>query len=65
MNATDEEIVAIADKMGEFVRPTATDFYYYRPVDFAGGLVSAYALRAIADELDRRNQALFTERFGK
>jgi hypothetical protein len=45
-----------AEKMNEFV--TLDDgFVYYWPSGFAGGALSAYQLREIADELDRRNEA--------
>jgi len=50
------KIVETANKMNEFV--VGDDgFVMYWPAGFAGGGFSAWHLRELADELDRRNEA--------
>lgn len=48
-------IVQIADERGEFVY-LEDGFLYYAP-EATGGCIAAHELRALADELDRRNKA--------
>lgn len=52
------EIIAHHDQHGEFVTDAADGFVYFQPSQRAWGHIPAYALRWIADELDRRNAPL-------
>ena len=48
------DIIAFAEAAGEFI--TDVDgFVYYWPKNARGGHLAAHHLRALADELDRRN----------
>ncbi len=49
---TREQLIRMTDERGEFVRDV-DGFVYYAPEGW--GHLSAWVLRAIADELDRRN----------
>lgn len=49
-----KDIIKMADERGEFVY-LEDGFLYYAP-EATGGCIAAHELRALADELDRRNK---------
>lgn len=49
-------LIASADSEGEIIAGD-DGLYVYWPTGFSGGALSAWVLRGLADELDRRNEA--------
>jgi hypothetical protein len=50
-------IIAMSEARQEFVRDDANGYIYYAPEGGIHGAFESWMLRALADELDRRNAA--------
>lgn len=52
---TKDDIIQAADAHGDLLVNDAGDWVYWSSLDESGGYLTAWVLRALADELDRRN----------